>query len=188
MKRKHKLATIPATGTVTTYERDGDELKVTLHGRSGMEKQPRPEHESSDDPSDLEKQHNELSVIDCRLKGKFCYVEITWSVENGKNYTKLLYLKLAKWCKNHGYRYLIGWVVNEDAIPVFLRYNIPNTTQRIWLENPKSLYYAQTMGFKFHKTLFEFKNKMWPELDDPSSLNREQMAKLIPLWIQTEIH
>jgi hypothetical protein len=185
-----KIAAIGYNGTVTTYTKDdtGDRLTVELWGRQNMKKQHRPEYESSDDPEDLNKsKHIKLAAIRCNLKKPYCYVAMTDSWESEKNYAKLLYLKLAKWCRENGYHHITGWIVNSHAIPIFLRYNIPNSTHRIWLHGEGPMEYAEENGISTHKSRFEYRKVTWDEVDLPDHLTEDDWKGLVPFWVDTEL-
>jgi hypothetical protein len=136
MNLREFLAKIPEHGTAVRYEHKGDTLKLTLYGKPDMPKLPRTEEETSDNQRDIDwTEHTDLCYIRCYLKAPhYCFVDLSESREENKGYTKLLYLKLAKWCLKKGYTHIIGNVVEKSAIPIFMRYRIPKSTHRIWID------------------------------------------------------
>jgi hypothetical protein len=189
--RATKLAFIPENGTVCTYEHKGDTLIIALHGKEGMEKQHRTEEETSDNPEDLvHDKHSILAEVVCSIREDCVYVEFAEvkGDEGEKGYTKLLYLKLALWCRKNHIHNILGEVANARGTPIFLRYKIPHSKTHLWI-NPKKekvVAAAHKAGVHLVKEDFKFFGRdMFRVTDD--KLSNQQMASITPCYVDTEL-
>jgi hypothetical protein len=188
MKRK---ADIADNGTVCLYKHTHNKLRLYLYGKTQMDKQHREESETSDNEHDIRSHHVPLASLNCSLKGHQCYVEYSNSQEEGKGYSKLLYLKLAKWCRSHNIKSITGHIQNDKAIPFYVRKHIPSTHTRIWID---PYWYEATQDrpemkdVEFKESACDadrFTNKY--EVMNPSSLTKDQLIYLVPFWVSTEL-
>jgi hypothetical protein len=183
-----KTARIPDNGTVCKYvvSSDKKELRIELHGRPDMPKLKREEHETSDDEADVqEDEHTLLGSIECGLHPEehTCVLFHSQAMEKEKGYGKLLYLKLALWCKKNHFKYIDGRVVNEKAMPLLLRYNLPGTRTVISIDNHNDLAKEEAledMGIKLKEVGKHL-------VVQNTKLTHEQMIALIPCDAITEI-
>jgi hypothetical protein len=189
-----RKAKVPDTGTVCTYSLQGDSFHLTLHGRKGMPKIHREESETSEDPNDLEEHHDLLAEIFGKVKdcseGKFLYVDYTETKENegNKGYAKLLYLKLALWCKKHDIHFITGMIGNTEAIPLILREKIPGARNRIWIKmsDEETIKTARNARVKLTRSHCPFRNiDMMEVMNQP--LNQGRLKACVPCYVATEL-
>jgi GNAT superfamily N-acetyltransferase len=175
-------------GTVCRYIRDDNQLILALYGREGMTKVPREESETSDNKEDIDRDtHVPLAKLQVEIKETrhLVHVDYAAALEEGKGYSKLLYLKLAKWCRNNGFKKITGTITNKEALPLYVRYKIPNSVTHIALTsynahhtkiNKKKL---TRMKVKFHET---------PDyLVIDEKLSDNELKHLVPFYAVTEL-
>jgi hypothetical protein len=180
------------------YEKTGStfNLKIFTHDKeeSASSHEDTGEVETPVLPESEEKQYGSLAVeIKCKLnpQDKCIFVNGTKSYNTQKGWAKVAYLKLALWCKHNGYHYIGGFMQNPQAVPVLIRFKIPNSKTYVCIHpvyDSVSYNMALKLGVKFKDKMFHDSDSeahgMIP-IFEADGVPRETLLKLVPFYVET---
>jgi GNAT superfamily N-acetyltransferase len=130
----------------------------------------------------VEKNKKYLGFVRALVRSsKRLYLEQSYVRSNmrDKGIGKLLYLKLFAWAKKHGFKSIGGYVVEEDAIPILIRYKISPTKTTLSTDDDAQADLWREEGLPVVQE--------GPDYVIHSRLNPDELRGCIPCTVETDL-
>jgi GNAT superfamily N-acetyltransferase len=172
----------------TVYTRNPEFVRISLHADSKAETSEESSTEPLQNPTsgkdilEVNKDPTFLGFVRCNVMGPHTlYLEQTYINPKSRDQGlgKLLYLKLFKWCRDHGFSSITGYVVEVSAIPILVRYKMAGARTYLYTDSSKQIDKWEKLGLQpiKHGDVWYITHDIEPSL----------LKKLIPCHVVTYI-